>query len=417
MASLNSRGAKFSISSRTKLLEILSLEKVSDYYTLIAQAAEDFEKGNEKYEKTKVVKTPQKIKEHIENEVLSDKSLGSVICYIFFSQKDAKIILEKIINLFHIISVKEKRSHREKLNELINRNIQEKAKKVENPEIFPPNLDISIDYNWKINSNSKYQEIKDKKEIASDLYIKSSSNESPINEESEKSKEAGSNQPTENIKKPTKRSFRWLYILISIFGFLLVLFLVLRELGNKLISPVENLLTENVQGMFDPDPSGHGQGFLSISRVEQNIANEYDYGKVPNLKDGEKFEFIAFIDFHNMGILDIKNAKGKINYSYNPQRNELTLTGELFGDNVASIYDTSVLTEYLPNYEIHFVKGKIENTHYSTDAHYCAGYQYDIPIGEEVLEEGVSLGVLDTYQEGWCDQGYIYAQFEVIKKD
>lgn len=414
MRGKNSRGAKFSITSMADLLKILVLEKDIDFHILIAQAAEEFERGNEKYERTRIVKTPQKIKEHIEKEILSDKSLGSIICYIFSSEENSDLILEKMVNLFKIISIKEKRSHREKLNDLISKNIERKNSIIANTEFFSPDVNIFINQNWKINVESDEQIVTEKENLDEYITVKSDTDEFKSTNEINK-KEEILNEPK---KREKKRSFRWAYILTSILGVLLVLYLVFIQLGGKLIAPIEKAMTENIKGVFDPDPSGNGFGFLSINFTdENNTANLYDSTRIPPLKTGESFVFFVFIDFHNMGIIDIEDARGKINFTVNSSQNILTINAELSGKNVSSIYDTSTILDYTSNHQINFIQGRIENSHYKSDKDYCAGYQYNIEIGEELINEGVSLDVLDAYLEGWCDQGYIIAQFEITNKN
>jgi hypothetical protein len=408
MRGQNSRGAKFSITSMADLLKILVLEKDVDFHILIAQAAEEFERGNEKYERTRIVKTPQKIKEHIEKEILSDKSLGSIICYIFSSEEKSDVILEKMVNLFKIISIEEKRSHREKLNDLISKNIERKNSIIANTEIFSPEVNIFINQNWKINVEFDEQIITGKENLNEYGIVESDAVEFKSTNETNK-KEEILNEIEKKGKK--KRSFRWAYILILIFGFLFVLFLVLSDLGNKLIAPLEEIMVENIKGAFNPDPSGNNIGFLSINLPGVNLANQKDSLQIPEITKGDAFIFSVYLDFHNYGVSDIKNVKAKITSVL--IEDTLFFTGTLSGDDVKSIYDTTALIGLKEGYNVYYIDGQIENTHGNSPN--CPGYGYVFLVSEEEIMNGVNLDVLDA-QTGFCDQGYLIGTFQLTKE-
>lgn len=225
-------------------------------------------------------------------------------------------------------------------------------------------------------------------------------------------------QPIE-IKKDRRKPIykHWFFILVSsIVGFLFVLYVVLSEMGNRVITPFEKALETTLVGEFDPDPAKKGMGFASIHKgdVPDNSANLFDAIKLSGLESGEDFIFTVFTDFHNMGIINIEEAKVKLYVSKQEAKNKLIINSELSASNAPSINDM-VTIEGLPiHYDIELIKLKKENTHGKTDPKECTGYSYEIDLELEDAKQGVDLDVLDSKYNGWCDQGYVIAVYKII---
>lgn len=213
--------------------------------------------------------------------------------------------------------------------------------------------------------------------------------------------------------------------IIFIVGFLINLSMVIYA-GYSMVNGKLNMLEEfNMQNInegtfgsyFNPDPTKTGIGFLTVNSTNNNdTANVYDQITLPKLEGNQEYVFWAFIDFHNQGKKEIKDARATIHFKNDSTNGVLILTGKLSGQDVGSIFDTVNIYNFNSNYEVVFQQGYIENTHAETDPEYCQGYNYRIDIGKEIVTTGVSLDVLDTYYNGWCDQGYVIVQFSIRKK-
>lgn len=165
-------------------------------------------------------------------------------------------------------------------------------------------------------------------------------------------------------------------------------------------------------GQFDQNPAGGSTQFLSIKSGNacSNCANQNNSVSVNIPNPGDTDRFTVYMDFRNEGNATIYNAEGKMNLPSSGG----TISGTLSGQGASSISDTVFLTNLPNDYDIDFVSGYVENTHGSTDPQACAGYNQNFSIsGSQVLGGGVPLGDLDTVYNGWCDQGYLIATFEI----
>lgn len=167
---------------------------------------------------------------------------------------------------------------------------------------------------------------------------------------------------------------------------------------------------------FDPDPLLTNIGFLTVNdeRCSTDCANDMDIVTIPDLRIGERFNFSGYINYHNWGSFNIENARGTLYVEYDETNRQLIITAELFADNVPSIYDTARVVNLPEHGEIEFVHGVLQNRHGTTD-NKCKGYDHLINFSEEQLAEGISLDVLDIYNNGWCDQGYIICKYSIIR--
>ena len=215
----------------------------------------------------------------------------------------------------------------------------------------------------------------------------------------------------EKINAPKrKKRYIWAYVLFSIIGLLLVVYLVLNSMGNRLIDEFD----EAISGEFNPDPAGLGLGFLSINTFENNKANEFNSLDIPPIENNKFVGVMLYVDFHNMGIKNIKNGEVIFHFLDSINIPNYEITAELRGDNVKPIYDTVLLTGLPEKTQLALLNGYKENTHGKSDPNECLGYDYNITLSREVLDsKTIGLDELDTYQGGWCDQGFIIVQLGI----
>ncbi|MCI5051415.1 MAG: hypothetical protein MRY57_03840, partial [Candidatus Pacebacteria bacterium] len=169
-------------------------------------------------------------------------------------------------------------------------------------------------------------------------------------------------------------------------------------------------------GTFDNNPANSSTRFVSIaSNDSANSANQNDSFSVNIPNYGDTDEFTVFIDFRNEGSGTITNTRGKFNNITNLITNG-TITGTLTGNNATNsgLNDQAYLQNLPQDFEIEFVNAYIENTHGTTDPQFCAGYNRNDPVSEsQLFGSGANIGDLDDYQNGWCDQGYVVANFRI----
>lgn len=182
---------------------------------------------------------------------------------------------------------------------------------------------------------------------------------------------------------------------------------------------VETSLQEGDRAIFDKNPAGNGLGFFSINDCESNCANKFKEITVPALKDNEKFIFYTFVNYRNKGTINIQNAKVKLFFDNFSTNNELQIKAELSGENVIPIYDEVKLRyKKLDNYNLKSEVGLLGNNHEMNSPNKCKGYTRNEKVDvTNVRSDGILIGKLDTYNNGWCDEGYFIMKFEIEKAD
>ena len=228
---------------------------------------------------------------------------------------------------------------------------------------------------------------------------------SEVEQEIQKSKEE--EKPTKKVSiKPKKKSYRWLYIPLFIAGLLFVIYIVLSNMGERVMDGIDEIMGENLKGEFDPDPAGIGTGFLSIHENHgDDLANVYDDLIFIKTNKGERFMFTVYLDFRNKGLVDIKDAVAKLHFNDTITQEIAIISAELTAPDVASIYDTTTISNISDTLVLKLERAYVENSHTAPN---CEGYKHKIDLSQEELKtKTVSLDVLDTYENGWCDQGYV----------
>lgn len=223
--------------------------------------------------------------------------------------------------------------------------------------------------------------------------------------------ESPEDKSLETFNKPVTKSKRytWLYITGLIVGILLIIYLVLSNMGNRFMDRVDEAIDDTLVGEFDPDPSGNGTGFFSIyDKMAVDVANKLDSISVPDLKIGEKYYASLFIDFRNRGVASIKNAQATVSLLDTLFTGTYLITATLSGDRVSKIFDTTTIINLPEPSLLKLVSAHIENTHGETDPMECTGYNYEIELSDIKQDKIiVDLDVLDTIENGWCDQGFV----------
>lgn len=247
--------------------------------------------------------------------------------------------------------------------------------------------------------------------------IEEEMNEEFINAPEEKEQLKDTLNRAESSQKKKRRN-RYFYMTgIFLLGILMVLYWVLKDVGNSIVEKTDETISDLYTGKFNTDPSKNGLGFFTINNTEDNIANTFNSLIIDSLNVGDEVFFFTYIDFHNEGTKPIKKATAKIHISESEMnKGILTLTAELAGEDVPKIHDVVEIVNFSYDYELKFIEGYIENTHGKSDHKECQGYEYKIHFGEEIFTKGVSIDELDTYEGGWCDQGYVITKFSVIRK-
>ncbi|WP_301401803.1 hypothetical protein [Polaribacter huanghezhanensis] len=201
------------------------------------------------------------------------------------------------------------------------------------------------------------------------------------------------------------------------FGGMILSFIILQVLITRTLLAqdleINRNLTSMLYGEFNGDPSDSGLGFLSVNDdlCEIGCGSLLDKIDVPKLKYGEQYYFNVFLDFHNKGKGNIRNAIAKISFL---KGETLSITGTLIGDYLNPVFDTAYLTNLPENYQIIFEGGTLSNKHNSRDNQGCSGYSYALEVGKEIINEGISLDVLDSKLGGWCDQGTVSIKFSIL---
>ncbi len=181
---------------------------------------------------------------------------------------------------------------------------------------------------------------------------------------------------------------------------------------------VESSIQEEIP-IFDKNPAGNGQGFFSINNCEFGCANKIKEITIPVLKDKEKFTFYTFINYRNRGSINIQNAKVKMSFDYISNENELQIRSELSGENVLPVYDlVKIKNQTEQRYNLNPVSGYLFNNHEENSPYQCKGYaKTELVDVSNLLTEKILIGTLDTYKNGWCDEGYFVTKWEVKKDD
>lgn len=177
---------------------------------------------------------------------------------------------------------------------------------------------------------------------------------------------------------------------------------------------VENFSNDDI-ALFDNNPAKNGLGFFSINYCSPYCENKLKEITIPELYGEEKFKFYTFVNYRNKGSVNILNAKIRLIFDDITAQNELRIRAELFGENVAPIFDAVVVKfNGQKRYNIESKKGRFYNDHEKNNPNKCKGYRRDEEVDvSNIREKGVLIGKLDTYMEGWCDEGYFIMEFVI----
>lgn len=180
---------------------------------------------------------------------------------------------------------------------------------------------------------------------------------------------------------------------------------------------VENTFQNDEMGVFDNDPSGNGLGFFSINYCEKKCANQFKEITIPVLNDNEKFTFYTFVNYRNKGSINIHNAKVKLFFDDFSIDNELKITSELSGENVLPKYDwVKVKYSEKAKYMLSSPIGYLTNNHEENNPYKCKEYIRDEKIDvTKIRSQGITIGKLDTYMDGRCDEGYFIMEWNVVR--
>jgi hypothetical protein len=167
---------------------------------------------------------------------------------------------------------------------------------------------------------------------------------------------------------------------------------------------------------FDPQPdSSVNYGFATINtNCSDDCANERNsisFNELPN-----NGEFTVYLDFRNRTAGTITNARGKVTLPTANGSSTATIIGQLSGGGASSISDNVTITNLPSDWEIEFVQGMVRvREHYSNLGNSCT----DTTPGTYPWENSfsnyssIAIGDLHDWNNGWCDQGYVFAKFRI----